>query len=91
MQNVDERGRGFLAGFLEGEASLSIRELNGGQSFSCDLALNQRDDAQDTMEFWDSSNPASTGGAPRSFGSGARPCAPGRTAAASSAARPCAA
>jgi hypothetical protein len=51
MQNVDERGRAFLAGFLEGEASLSIRELNGGQSFSCDLALNQRDDAQDTMEW----------------------------------------
>jgi hypothetical protein len=51
MQNIDERRRAFLAGFLEGEASLSIRELNGGQSFSCDLALSQRDDARDTMEW----------------------------------------
>ena len=42
--------RSFLAGFLEGEASLSIREQNGGQSYSCEMALNQRDDEQDTME-----------------------------------------
>ena len=40
----------FLAGFVEGEASLRIYEQNGGQSFGCLMTLNQRDDAQETME-----------------------------------------
>jgi hypothetical protein len=43
-------GEGFLAGFVEGEASLRIHEQNGGQSFGCLMALNQRDDEQETME-----------------------------------------
>jgi len=51
VYSIGERERGFVAGFLEGEASLSVRELNGGQSFSCEMALKQRDDSQDTMEW----------------------------------------
>jgi hypothetical protein len=35
----DERERSFLAGFLEGEATLTVREQNGGQSFMCEMAL----------------------------------------------------
>jgi hypothetical protein len=50
MGSIGERERSFLAGFLEGEASLTVREQNGGQSFSCDMTLKQRDDSQDTME-----------------------------------------
>ncbi len=40
----------FLAGFVEGEASLRLCEQNGGQSFGCQMVLNQRDDEQDTLE-----------------------------------------
>ena len=46
--SIGEYERSFLAGFLEGEATLAIRELNGGQSLSCAMDLKQRDDAQDT-------------------------------------------
>jgi hypothetical protein len=48
---MDERDRSFLAAFLEGEATLRIQEHNGGQSFGCLMALNQRDDEQETMEW----------------------------------------
>jgi len=47
---MHDRERGFLAGFLEGEASLVVQEVNGGQSFSCAMVLKQRDDSQDAME-----------------------------------------
>jgi hypothetical protein len=43
-------GRSFLAGLVEGEATLRIHEQNGGQSFGCFMSLNQRDDDQETME-----------------------------------------
>jgi len=49
--SIGELERCFLAGFIEGEASLSVRVLNGGQSFSCEMALKQRDDEQDTLEW----------------------------------------
>jgi hypothetical protein len=49
--SIGELERSFIAGFLEGEASLSIRELNGGRSLSCAMALTQRDDEQDTLEW----------------------------------------
>jgi hypothetical protein len=40
----------FLAGFVEGEATLTILEQNGGQSFACSMKLNQRDDEQEMLE-----------------------------------------
>src|SRR5687768_14599385 len=46
---IGEHERSFLAGFLEGEASLWIREQT--QSLSCGITLNQRDDEQDTLEW----------------------------------------
>jgi hypothetical protein len=49
--SISEYERSFLAGFLEGEATLSVHELNGGQSLSCALYLKQRDDEQDTLEW----------------------------------------
>jgi hypothetical protein len=48
---MDERERSFLAGFLEGEASLIVHEQNGGQSHGCLMTLNQRDDEQETIEW----------------------------------------
>jgi len=48
---IGEHERNFLAGFLEGEASLVIAEQNGGQSFACLMTLNQRDDEQDMLEW----------------------------------------
>jgi hypothetical protein len=47
---MHDQERSFLAGFLEGEASFVVQELNGGQSFSCLMVLKQRDDSQDAME-----------------------------------------
>ena len=41
----------MLAGFLEGEVHLGIRELNGGQSFSCLAQLNVRDDDFEILEW----------------------------------------
>jgi hypothetical protein len=41
----------FLAAFFEGEASLAITELNGGQSYSCGVTLCQRDDEQELLEW----------------------------------------
>ena len=32
---ISELDQGFVAGFLEGEASFWISEQNGGQSYSC--------------------------------------------------------
>ena len=49
--SISEYERSLLAGFLEGEATLSISEMNGGQSLSCSMYLRQRDDEQDTMEW----------------------------------------
>ena len=49
--SISEYERSLLAGFLEGEATLSISEMNGGQSLSCAMYLRQRDDEQDTMEW----------------------------------------
>ena len=43
--------RGFLAGFLEGEACLTITEQNGGQSYGCRMGLRLRDDDQDVLEW----------------------------------------
>jgi hypothetical protein len=34
----------FIAGFIEGEAHLGVVEQNGGQSYSCVMALSLRDD-----------------------------------------------
>jgi hypothetical protein len=51
VEMAGQRERSFITGFLEGEATLGISEQNGGQSFSCQMTLNQRDDAQDTMEW----------------------------------------
>jgi hypothetical protein len=48
---VSELDRGFLAGFLEGEACVTIAELNGGQSYSCRMGLRARDDDQDLLEW----------------------------------------
>jgi hypothetical protein len=49
--SISQRDRSFVAGLLEGEATLRICEQNGGQSFSCQMTLNQRDDEQDTLEW----------------------------------------
>jgi hypothetical protein len=49
--SIGELQRSFLAGFLEGEASLRIHEQNGGQSLACQMVLNQRDDEQDMLEW----------------------------------------
>jgi hypothetical protein len=48
---ISERDRGFLAGFLEGEACFTITELNGGQSYSCGVTVCVRDDDQDLLEW----------------------------------------
>jgi hypothetical protein len=48
---IGEHERSFLAGFLEGESNLWVREQNGDQSFSCGITLNQRDDEQDILEW----------------------------------------
>lgn len=48
---ISELDQGFLAGFLEGEASFLIFEQNGGQSYGCALSLTQRDDDQDLIEW----------------------------------------
>jgi hypothetical protein len=49
--SIGELQRSFLAGFLEGEATFVISELNAGQSLACRMHLNQRDDEQDTLEW----------------------------------------
>ena len=49
--SISESDRSFLAGFIEGEATLRICEHNGGQSYGCQITLNQRDDEQDLLEW----------------------------------------
>jgi hypothetical protein len=49
--SISELDRSFVAGFLEGEATVRIHEQNGGQSLACSMVLNQRDDEQDTLEW----------------------------------------
>jgi hypothetical protein len=49
--SISQLDRSFLAGFLEGEATLRIQEQNGGQSLGCLMTLNQRDDERDTLEW----------------------------------------
>lgn len=49
--SIDQLDRAFIAGFLEGEACFSITEQNGGQSFSCNVAVSQRDDDQELLEW----------------------------------------
>jgi hypothetical protein len=49
--SISELDQGFLAGFLEGEASFGITELNGGQSLSCMVNVRVRDDEQDLIEW----------------------------------------
>ena len=44
---LSELDLGFLAGFFEGEATFTIGEQNGGQSYSCGVRLKLRDDDQD--------------------------------------------
>jgi hypothetical protein len=75
--SISELDRSFIAGFLEGEATLAIKELNGGQSLSCLISLNQRD--ADSM-----------GTARPSSRSGAKPCTCGRSPQATLAGRSCA-
>lgn len=48
---ISELDRGFLAGFLEGEACFWISELNGGRSYSCGVTVCARDDDQDLLEW----------------------------------------
>jgi hypothetical protein len=49
--SIGELDQGFVAGFLEGEASFGIVELNGGQSYSCLVNVRVRDDEQDLVEW----------------------------------------
>jgi hypothetical protein len=49
--SISEADRGFLAGFLEGEACFTITERSGGQSYSCGIGLAQRDDEQELLEW----------------------------------------
>jgi hypothetical protein len=51
MELPSSTRRSFIAGFLEGEASLTISEANGGQSYSCSVTAKQRDDEQDMLEW----------------------------------------
>jgi hypothetical protein len=48
---VSELDQGFIAGFLEGEASFVITEQNAGQSYSCGVRVGIRDDDQDLIEW----------------------------------------
>jgi hypothetical protein len=48
---VSEVEGSMLAGFLEGEVHLGIRELNGGQSLSCFAQTNVRDDDAEILEW----------------------------------------
>jgi hypothetical protein len=48
---ITRRDGHFLAGFLEGEACLRVVEQNGGQSFSCAMTLNARDDDAELLEW----------------------------------------
>jgi hypothetical protein len=49
--SISESDRAFLAGFLEGEAHLAVREQNGGSSFGCGVYVRLRDDDQDLLEW----------------------------------------
>jgi hypothetical protein len=49
--SISELDRAFLAGFLEGEAHLAVREQNGGASFGCGAYIRLRDDDQDLLEW----------------------------------------
>jgi hypothetical protein len=48
---ISEVDQGFIAGFLEGEASFVISEQNAGQSYSCGVRVGVRDDDQDLIEW----------------------------------------
>ena len=48
---ISETDRAFLAGFLEGEACLTIAEMSGGQSYSCGIRVCQRDDDYGVLEW----------------------------------------
>jgi hypothetical protein len=48
---ISELDQGFIAGFLEGEATFWIGEQNAGQSYSCGLRAGVRADDQDLMEW----------------------------------------
>jgi hypothetical protein len=48
---ISELDQGFIAGFLEGEATFWIGEQNAGQSYSCGLRTNVRADDQDLIEW----------------------------------------
>jgi hypothetical protein len=49
--SISELDQGFLAGFLEGEASFLISEQNAGQSYSCGVSVCVRDDDQNLLEW----------------------------------------
>jgi hypothetical protein len=49
--SITEFDRAFLAGFLEGEAHLAVREQNGGASYGCAVFVRLRDDDQDLLEW----------------------------------------
>jgi hypothetical protein len=48
---ISQLDRAFVAGFLEGEACLTITEQNGGPSYSCGAVVRVRADDQDVLEW----------------------------------------
>jgi hypothetical protein len=48
---ISDLDQGFIAGFLEGEASFVIAEQNAGRSYSCGVRVGLRDDDQDLVEW----------------------------------------
>jgi hypothetical protein len=48
---ISELDQGFIAGFLEGEATFVIGEQNAGTSYSCGVRVGVRDDDQDLVEW----------------------------------------